>query len=414
MSELSLRARFLLGIVFCVGLTLVLLAAWHIWAGSRTEQALLSEVMKTHLALYEKFFAANPGASGGSSGRMMVYRGGSQDLPQELAALKPGCHLHVAYGGDPHQVLVADLPTGRIYISYNLTDHQRRVGIAWRWFALILLVTLIIVAVTAMWISRSIIAPVTAFATRLSRIDPRERNQRLGSDFARHELAPIAGSVDRFLERLDGFVEREQSFTATASHELRTPLAVIQGATEILTEQTRERPAAQKALVRIRRAASEMSEFIHALLMLSRESQPDTEPGEACDIGEILPRVADEQRELANGRAINVECECRESLRVQAPRSLVTIVVGNLLRNALAHTERGAVMCELKDRTLRIRDTGPGIAPEHMKQVFDRNFTTRPGGYGVGLYLSKRICDRYGWLLTLESSPSGTIASVTF
>lgn len=414
MNQLSLRARFLLGIVFCVGLTLAFLAAWHVWAGSRTEQALLSEVMKTHLALYETYLAGDPGAPGGTSGKLTVYGAGAADLPQELAVLKPGCHLQVPYGGHPHQVLVADLPTGRIYISYDLTDHQRRVGMAWMWLALILAVTLVIVAVTAMWVSRSIIAPVTAFATRLSHIDPRERNQRLGSDFARHELAPIAGSVDRFLERLDGFVEREQSFTATASHELRTPLAVIQGATEILTEQTRERPAAQKTLVRIRRAASEMSEFIHALLTLSRESQPDTEPGEACDIGEILPRIADEQRELLNGRPVSVECQCCESLRVQAPRSLVTIVVGNLFRNALAHTERGAVTCEVKDRTMRISDSGPGIPAEHMNQVFDRNFTTRPGGYGVGLYLSKRICDRYGWHLTLASSSNGTIASVRF
>jgi signal transduction histidine kinase len=111
---------------------------------------------------------------------------------------------------------------------------------------------------------------------------------------------------------------------------------------------------------------------------------------------------------------VNVECQCCGSLRVQAPRSLVTIVVGNLFRNALAHTERGSVICEIKERTLSIRDTGPGIAAEHMRQVFDRNFTTRPGGYGMGLYLSKRICDRYGWQLALQSSPSGTTASVTF
>jgi signal transduction histidine kinase len=414
MRQFSLRARILLGIVSCVGLTLVLLTGWHVYTGSRTEQAMLSEVMKTHLKLYEQFFAANPAAWGGSTGKMTVVRAGAPDLPRELAVLAPGCHLNVPYGGHPHQVLVADSSMGRVYISYDLTDHQRRVGRSWMLLVGILVVTLGIVAITAMWISRSIIAPVTAFATRLSSIDPRERNQRLGADFAHHELAPIATSVDRFLERLDGFVEREQSFTATASHELRTPLAVIQGATEILTEQTRERPAAQKALERIRRAASEMSEFIHALLMLARESQPDSEPGEACDIAEILSRVAEEQRELMNGRPVRVECDCRDALRVQAPRSLLTIVLGNLFRNAVAHTERGSVTCEVNDRTLRIRDSGPGIAPEHMKQVFDRNFTTRPGGYGVGLYLSKRICDRYGWQLTLETSPAGTTASVTF
>ncbi len=413
MKQLSLRARFLLGIVFCVGLTLLLLTGWHLWAGQRTEQALLNEVMRTHLALYESYFTRS-GATEETAGKITAYRDGSPTLPGELAALAPGCHLKVSYGGRSHQVLVADNSTGRVYISYDLTDHERRIGMAWAWLTLILGVTLVIVAVTAMWVSRSIIAPVTALAERLSYIDPKQRHERLGPDFTRHELAPIAASIDRFLERLDGFVEREQSFTSTASHELRTPLAVIQGATEILSEQTRDGPAATKALVRIRRAASEMSEFIHALLMLSRESQPDTDPGEACDIGEILPRVAEEQRELLNGRAVSIDCRCCQSLRVQAPRSLVTIVVGNLFRNAIAHTERGSVVCEVEERTLRIRDSGRGIAAEHLHQVFDRNFTTRPGGYGVGLYLSKRICDRYGWQLTLDSGPNGTTASVTF
>jgi signal transduction histidine kinase len=189
---------------------------------------------------------------------------------------------------------------------------------------------------------------------------------------------------------------------------------VIQGATEILAEQNRERPTALKAVARIRRATSEMSEFIQALLLLAREAQVSTDPGEACDIGDIVPRVLDDQRDLLNGRPISLKCGCCTPLRVQAPESMVTIVISNLFRNAIAHTEHGAIACEIEDRTLSIRDSGPGIAAEHLGQVFDRNFTTRPGGYGVGLYLSKRICDRYGWRIALRSTPAGTIASVTF
>ena len=75
------------------------------------------------------------------------------------------------------------------------------------------------------------------------------------------------------MERLDGFVEREQSFTATASHELRTPLAVMRGAVELLETQAADRPGAGKALARIQRAVREMTEFTDALLALSREQQ---------------------------------------------------------------------------------------------------------------------------------------------
>jgi signal transduction histidine kinase len=414
MRNLSLRARFVWGILFCVGLTLLLLACWSVWASQRIEQGLLNDVMRTHLAVYAQYLERHEYPNAPQGGHLTFYRQSSPELPREIAALTPGCHQRVPVGGKLLQVLVKDLPTGRVYVTFDVTQHEQRAQWAWRLLYAIIAVTLIVMGATAIWVSRSILAPVTSLAQRLRDIDPRQRNQRLGPDHAQHELAPIADSIDGFLERLDGFVEREQSFTATASHELRTPLAVIQGAAEILTDQTRERPAAQKALSRIRRAAGEMSDFTQALLMLSREAQAETDPGDVCDVAEILPRIAEEQRELLNGRPIGIDCSCNAALRVQAPPSLVTIVVGNLFRNAIAHTDRGAVRCEISERTLHIRDSGPGISPAHINQVFDRNFTTRPGGYGVGLYLTKRICDRYGWKIALESSSAGTIASVTF
>ena len=413
-TQLSLRSRFLAGILFCVGLTLVLLAFWAALVQERVEQGLLDDVMQTNLALYENFVAHHDSTNQPNSRTLRSYRATSADLPHELAGLQPGNHPRVAVEGRLYQVLVADLPSGRVYISYDVTPHERREALAWAWFILILGVMLVLIILTARWASRSILAPVTSLAERLSRIDPRERNVRIAAEYSSDELAPIAASVDRFLERLDALVEREQSFTATASHELRTPLAVIQGATEILTEQTRERPAAQKALTRIRRAAAEMSEFIHALLMLSREAHVESDPGEMCNVGELVPRVVEDQRDLLNGRAVELACNCKSELRVQAPSSLVTIVVSNLFRNAVAHTPSGAISCEIEGRTLAIRDSGTGIAPEHIEQVFDRNFTTRPGGYGVGLYLTKRICDRYGWVVKLDSTSAGTTATVTF
>jgi signal transduction histidine kinase len=414
MTQLSLRARFLAGILFCVGLTLVLLAFWAALVQERVEQGLLDDMMQTNLKIYSRYVDRRGNGRDMTPDALNAYRITSAGLPAEVAVLEPGDHARVKVGERLLQVLVADLPSGRVFITYDITKHERREALAWAWFILILAVMLILIILTARWASRSILAPVTALADRLASIDPRERNVRIGGEFSSDELAPIAASVDRFMERLDAHVEREQSFTATASHELRTPLAVIQGATEILTEQTRERPAAQKALTRIRRAASEMSEFIHALLMLSREAHFESEPGELCDVRELVPRVVEDQRDLLNGRAVELSCNCQISLRVQAPATLVTIVVGNLFRNAVAHTPAGTISCEIRGRQLSIRDSGTGIAREHIEQVFDRNFTTRPGGYGVGLYLTKRICDRYGWTVQLNSTPGGTTATVTF
>ncbi|NJM33282.1 MAG: hypothetical protein HC848_11130 [Limnobacter sp.] len=64
-----------------------------------------------------------------------------------------------------------------------------------------------------------------------------------------------------------------------------------------------------------------MSEFIHALLMLSRESHIESDPGDVCDVGELVPRVVEDQREMLNGRKVELLCNCQTQLRVQAPRS---------------------------------------------------------------------------------------------
>src|SRR5690606_35705768 len=135
---------------------------------------------------------------------------------------------------------------------------------------LVLVLGVIAIVAVAGWtpvaISRRLVEPVNALAERLTQIDPRERHVRIAAQFASNELEPIARSVDAFMERLEGFVEREQSFTATASHELRTPLAVIRGAVELLESQAAQRPASAKALARIQRAVRDMSEFTDALL----------------------------------------------------------------------------------------------------------------------------------------------------
>src|SRR3989337_2786186 len=152
------------------------------------------------------------------------------------------------------------------------------------WLSLGLAAGVIFAGLAATAISRRLVEPITALADRLTQIDPGQRHVRIGAQFAGNELEAIPRSIDTFMERLDGFVEREQSFTATASHELRTPLAVMRGAVELLETQTVGRPGAHKALARIQRAVREMTEFTDALLALSREPHSETPAETTCDV----------------------------------------------------------------------------------------------------------------------------------
>jgi signal transduction histidine kinase len=264
----------------------------------------------------------------------------------------------------------------------------------------------------AFFISRPLLSPVHQLAAQLSHIDPRERSVRMGNAFSGNELEPIARSIDSFLERLDGFVEREQAFTATASHELRTPLAVIQGAVELLSEHYAQQSGAEKALERIQRAVREMSEFTTALLSLAREPDAAISTDSTCDVTSLLPRIVDDQRATAD-KAIVLELDNVTPLRVSAPDSMVAMVIGNIIRNALQHGEGAAVNVGLHERTLAVSNAGR-IADKDFPHLFEPRFTTRIGGHGMGLYLARRICDRYGWQIRIDSGASVITAVLAF
>lgn len=410
----SIRNRFVIATVALVAVGVAALLVLSFYLGDQTRSRLRDETLEAELAQAAASIARNPDAQLSQSRTLRVYRAESPGLPTEFVRLTPGSHPAEQLGPHLYHVVVEETPVGRLYATFEVTEREHLEAVN-RWVvascgALILFV----VALCSVWLARSLLSPIDDLAGRLEQISPEDRSVRLGESFHGSELAPIARSVDQFLERLDGFVQREQSFTEAASHELRSPLAVLQGATEILAEQAREQPALARTVERIRRATRDMADFTHTLLLLAREPKSITNPAEQCDVTEIATRVIDEQRSITSGKPVTIRCECLSPLPVSAPASLVKIVISNLLRNALSATDSGSVSCRSVGRTLELHDSGGGIPQGAIDKVFDRNFSLRPGGHGLGLHLTKRICDHFGWAIALESTTTGTVARVTF
>ena len=132
-----------------------------------------------------------------------------------------------------------------------------------------------------------------------------------------------------------------------------------------------------------------------------------------CDVGELLVRAAEDQRSVLPGKRVALEMPDSESLHVAAPSSMVAMVIGNVVRNALQHGTGDSVVCRLSGRELKV--TNAGTLPQiDLGAMPPRRFTTHPGGHGMGLYLVRRICERYGWNITLETGPAGVTARVGF
>ncbi|MGH8179242.1 MAG: sensor histidine kinase [Steroidobacter sp.] len=410
-ARLSLRSRIGGAMIALVAVAGVVLSAWAYLADERLKRSITFDLLSEELTHFEQRMHLDRGAEPLRSARLAIYRSTDiAELPRHIAMLKPGAMHRVRLRGRLLDVLVRDGDFGRLYITYDVTTHATQELIAIIVLALGVVAIVIVAGVAAAAISRRLVEPVTALANRLTQIDPGERHVRIGAQFAGNELEPIARSIDTFMERLDGFVEREQSFTATASHELRTPLAVMRGAVELLETQAADRPGAHKALARIRRAVREMTEFTEALLTLSREQQAGAASESTCDVNAVLARVVEDQRGVAPETRIVLDMATADVLRVQAPDSMVAMTIGNLVRNAVQHGAGAEVLCRSRGHELIV--TNSGELPPGDLSMSPRRFTTHPGGHGMGLYIVRRICERYGWSIRLENSTDGVTATV--
>ena len=188
----------------------------------------------------------------------------------------------------------------------------------------------------------------------------------------------LAETIEDLLIRISEFTRREREFTSHASHELRTPVTVIRGAIEILkSRNSEEHGKIRDPLARIDRAVTDIEMLIDTFLLLARKEQlPDND--ETCDLQTIVTKVVDSHRYLLKEKPVEVKVQTADAGSVRAPASLVSIALGNLVRNAFQYTMRGRIeITALTDR-VSVHDGGSGFDPARQ-------------GAGVGLTIVERL-----------------------
>jgi len=226
------------------------------------------------------------------------------------------------------------------------------------------------------------------------------------------ELHPFITSINGLLTRMLRLMDQQRRFVADAAHELRTPITALSLQAEnldsvALPKQARERVAALK------QGMHRTKHLLEQLLALARQ---EAIPAGLTDMPlVVLDRVAKEVvADLlpeATDRGIDLGFALAESLTVRSEPVMLGAIIRNLLVNALRFTPQGGtidieIYRENNAAILQIEDTGPGIAPTDMDQVFEPFFRgSRPEGEGTGLGLSivKRIVDSLDGGIALEN-----------
>lgn len=215
--------------------------------------------------------------------------------------------------------------------------------------------------------------------------------------------------------RLLAFVERERNFTRDASHELRTPLTIIKVAADVLADESGMSAFAQRSLTRIRRSVREIEALIETFLVLAREYDTGL-PEQDFLINDIVREEVERYRDLLGSKAVELKVEETERFALHAPPRVCAVVIGNLIRNACMHTERGSILVRVEQDCVRVSDTGCGMDAQALDRAFQPfRYDGHDDGRRIGLAIVRRIADRFGWPVELASAGgSGTMALLRF
>ncbi|HEX6004191.1 MAG TPA: HAMP domain-containing sensor histidine kinase [Burkholderiales bacterium] len=408
MARLDLRLRIAIAfatvciaVVGALGVTLYT-------AADDMEEALVDQLVSEEVNYFIEHYRSDPEyrPANGRNFAYHVVRSPEDEarLPREVVALAPGNH-ELLVGGDERHVAVREADGTRFVVIYDVGAHESRE----QQFKNVLLLSLVSVATFALllgyWLAGLLTRQLRDLAQRVKRLGPAQAQAPLARPEQDAEVAALARALDDYQARMTRMIRHEQEFTANASHELRTPLTAVRTSCELLLADSGLPPGARLRVEMIDEAAQRMAEQLQTLLFIAREQGLDAT--EVVALRECAADAAEPFRgEMGRkGLVLHLDIDPAEVLPVN--RQALHTVLANLIRNAVQHTERGAIRVRYEARRLSIADSGSGIAPEHLSHIFERYYRAREhdAGMGLGLAIVKRICDHYGWRLEVSSTP---------
>ena len=284
---------------------------------------------------------------------------------------------------------------------------------------------LIAVAVGHLLAGRAL-APVTAICETANAITIDSLDRRIEVPNPHDELGRLAETLNSLIARLDRAVGEIKRFTADASHELRTPLAALKLEAELALRCDRTPQQYRAALSVIAEETNRLCRLADQLLNQSREDAGIAQPMEdRVPIHAVLSDVVQQLRPRAFERAISLTADGLQPCEVVGNDIRLRQVFLNLLENALKFTQAHGsvrVQCECQEDAVicSVKDTGSGIAEEHLPFIFGRFYradlgrSCESGGVGLGLSIAQRIVKAHGGTIDVCSDVgSGTTVVVT-
>lgn len=289
--------------------------------------------------------------------------------------------------------------------------------------------TLVAVAASIL-ISRQVVAPVRRMMLASQRIAEghyEERVQVTGSldRGDQDELGQLALSFNRMATRLEQVEDMRRQLIGDVSHELRTPLTAIKGSMEGLMDGVL--PANEETYQQIYQEADRLQRLVDDLQELSRvEAKAYELVLKPASVAHLIETAVTRLNRQYQEKGVLIKQELPENIpTVQVDEDRIVQVLINLLGNALQYTFSGGkvtIAASHKDLEIQIsiRDTGIGIAPDHLPHLFtrfyraDKSRSRARGGSGIGLTIARHLVEAHGGRIWATSPGLGKGSTFTF
>lgn len=229
------------------------------------------------------------------------------------------------------------------------------------------------------------------------------------------ELYTLSQNINELLNRIENAVNREKQFTTDASHELRTPLAIIQTTLEILIRRPRSLEEYEEKINSCIEEVNRIEHTITQLMMLARFEESDSNfILQPLNIRNTIENAIQRNKDKIESKFITIEVSCEENILVFSHESMLSIIIGNILSNAVKYSHQGGtvnILVNTDDNNIIcvVSDKGIGILSNNMDKIFDQFYRSEPGehqhikGTGSGLSIVKKITQLLNIKIDIES-----------
>ncbi|MDH3330419.1 MAG: ATP-binding protein [Desulfobulbaceae bacterium] len=272
----------------------------------------------------------------------------------------------------------------------------------------------IILVSVGYYVAGQILKPISTINNLAREINDKTLDKRIPLGEKRDELYNLSSSLNSMFDRLQHSFIRQKEFVASASHELKTPITMLRlffddtVRRQSIPESFREKLMIQEA------ALSRMDQLVKNLLDLSALELKNTYEPEEYDLAGQIDSVLKEFTEIFETENIRVAVNMPEKFFIYADREKIRRVLINLIDNAIKYNHKdGEIQLQVEDDNniinLELYNTGTGIPPGELKNVFDQFYRVEKsrsiahGGSGLGLSIVKRIIELHGGTISMES-----------